>query len=111
MAKATYIKTSPEIIHAVAAAGTPVAAGDVIILGSNIVGVAARDIPAGGDGVVYLSGVFEFPASSLTVAAGAKLYWDASGNVATTTSTSNTYLGVAANTVTAGSSVQVILNI
>lgn len=111
MAKATYIKTSPEIIHAVAAAGTPVAAGDVIVLGSNIVGVAVRDIPAGGEGTVYISGVYEFPASSLTVAAGAKLYWDATGNVATTTSTSNTYLGVAANTVTAGSSVQVILNI
>lgn len=111
MAKATFIKSSYEVIYAVASAGTPVGAGDVLVVGSNIVGVAARDIPAGGEGAVYLSGVFEFPASSLTVAAGAKLYWDASGNVATTTSTSNTYLGVAANTVTAGSSVQVILNI
>lgn len=111
MAKATFIKSSYEAIYAVASAGSPVAAGDVIVLASNIVVVAGRDIPAGGEGVVYFSGVFEFPASSLTVATGAKLYWDASNGVATTTSTSNTYLGVAANTVTAGSSVQVILNI
>lgn len=111
MAKATYVKTNPEVIHYVASDGTPVGAGDVVVLGSNIVGVAVRDIPAGGEGVVYLKGTFEFPASSLTVAAGAKLYWDTTNGVATTTSTSNTYCGVAGNSVTSGSSVLVILNV
>lgn len=108
---AAYIKSIAEVIYSVASNGTPVKAGDPLVLGSNIVGVAGRDIPAGGEGVVYLEGVYEFPASSLTVATGAKLYWDATNSVATTTSTSNTYLGVAANTVTSGSSVWVILNI
>lgn len=111
MAKATFVKSTPEIIHTVAAGGTAIGAGDVIVLGSNTVGVAVRDIPVGGEGVVYISGVYEFPASSLTVSAGAKLYWDATNGVATTTSTSNTYCGIAGNTTSGASSVQVILNI
>lgn len=111
MAKATLVKKNPEIIYSVASDGTPIGAGDIVLLGSNIVGVAARDIGKDEEGIVYLSGVFEFPASSLTVSAGAKLYWDATNGVATTTSTSNTLMGVAGNTVTGGSSVWVILNI
>lgn len=111
MAKATYIKSNPEIVYRVASDGTPVQAGEVVLLGSNTVGVVARDIGKGEEGVVCLKGTFEFPASSLAVSAGAKLYWDATNDVATTTSTSNVYLGVAGNTVSNASSVLVILNI
>ena len=71
-----------------------VAAGDVVVQGS-MVGVANRDITANELGALTVDGVFDFTKGSDTITAGAKVYWDDTNNVATTTSTSNTYIGMA----------------
>lgn len=106
---AKLVKKNAEVIHSVAAAGTAVNAGDVVILGSNICGVAARNIAAGQSGVVYLTGVFEFPVSSLTAAIGAKAYWNASTGV--TTTNTDAYLGVFVTTATGNTAAQIAINI
>lgn len=64
-----------------------VTAGDVIVLGS-LVGVATEDIAANALGSLVVEGVFEFPkavTSADAIAVGAKVYWDDSGEVVTTT--------------------------
>ena len=63
-----------------------VASGDVVVQG-DLVGVAKLDIKAGVLGALAVSGVFDFPkdtGSATAIAAGAKVYWDAVNEVATT---------------------------
>jgi predicted RecA/RadA family phage recombinase len=63
-----------------------VAAGDVVVQG-ELVGVASREIKAGALGTLTVSGVFDFPKATgagTAIAAGAKVYWDATAKVATT---------------------------
>jgi len=71
-----------------------VAAGTVVVQGLMI-GIATADIPAGVQGALATSGVFEFVKitgnSGLTV--GAIAYWDDSAKVATSTVGANVYLG------------------
>lgn len=69
--------------------------GEVVVL-TDIVGVAASDIPAGTLGAVTLSGVFEVKATTAAAfTVGQKLYWDASAKEATNVSESMVPLGVA----------------
>ena len=63
-----------------------VASGDVVVQG-ELVGVAKLDIKANALGALAVSGVFDFPkdtGSATAISAGAKVYWDAVSEVATT---------------------------
>lgn len=61
--------------------------GDVIPIGKHV-GVAAESISANAIGSVRLAGVFEMPvASSVTIAVGDDLYYDATNKVATNVAT------------------------
>jgi len=74
-----------------------VAAGDVIVQG-DLVGIAKRDIPRNALGALAVSGVFDLPKArgvGAAIAAGAKVYWDALSQQATTTADDNKYLGKA----------------
>ena len=70
-----------------------VAAGAVVVLGSVGVGVADRPIAAGEKGALVVEGVCDFPKASGAINAYAKVYWDATNSVATTTSSGNTLIG------------------
>jgi predicted RecA/RadA family phage recombinase len=77
--------------------GTAVSAGDVIVQG-GLVGVALQAIPANTVGSLAVAGVFDFvkaTGSGTAITAGASVYWDASNQVATTTSSGNTLIGKA----------------
>ncbi|MFN4153651.1 MAG: DUF2190 family protein [Paracoccaceae bacterium] len=74
---------------AAVASGFPVIAGD-------IKGIAQGDAASGAPVDVKCSGVWELPkvgANAFTL--GAKVYWDDGDELATTTATDNTLLGVA----------------
>lgn len=86
-----------------------VAAGDVVVQGS-MVGIAKHDIAANVKGTLYIEGSFDFPkaASDGGMAVGTLAYWDASGQVATGTSSGNTYIGkVEATAATSATTVRV----
>ncbi len=57
--------------------GTALSAGDVALVGEKV-GVAKHDIALNTDGNIAAEGVFSFPkeATSVTFAAGVKVYWD-----------------------------------
>lgn len=64
--------------------GAAVTAGDVVIQG-QLVGVAKRDIAANELGALHTSGVFDFlKEAALAITDGARVYWNDSGNTATT---------------------------
>jgi predicted RecA/RadA family phage recombinase len=72
-----------------------VAAGAVVVQG-DLVGVAKRSIEANRLGALAVAGVFEFAKATGTgkaIAAGKKVYWDATNSQATETSSGNTFLG------------------
>jgi predicted RecA/RadA family phage recombinase len=72
-----------------------VAAGDVVVQG-DLVGVARGPIPANAPGSLATAGVFGFPKATGAgsgIAAGTKVYWDATNKVATATVGSNKFLG------------------
>lgn len=75
--------------------GADVSSGDLIIMGV-IAGIAKTDIADGKTGAVHISGVFSIAKASGAVTQGAKLYWDSTNSNLTTTATSNTLVGVAA---------------
>jgi predicted RecA/RadA family phage recombinase len=74
-----------------------VAAGKLVVQ-NDLIGIAKLDIAAGELGALAVTGVFAIPKATgegTAIAAGVKLYWDATNNVATTTDNSgaNKYLG------------------
>jgi predicted RecA/RadA family phage recombinase len=72
-----------------------VAAGDVVVQG-DLVGVARSPIPANAPGSLATTGIFGFPKATGTssgIAAGTKVYWDATNKVVTATVGSNKFLG------------------
>ncbi len=72
-----------------------VAAGDVVVQG-DLVGVAKLDIAANTLGALAVDGVFDVPKASgggTAIAAGAKVYWDATNKQATATADANKYMG------------------
>jgi predicted RecA/RadA family phage recombinase len=59
-----------------------ISAGDVVVQ-NDLIGVAKLDIPAGGLGVLAMSGVYDFPkAAGQVIGAGSKLYWDEAEKIA-----------------------------
>jgi len=83
MATATFIHAGSSIDYTPTAA---VAAGDVIVQ-ANLVGVATRPIAANELGALAVAGVFDFPKSTgagSAIPIGSTVYWDATGQVATT---------------------------
>lgn len=83
-----------DAIDIVAPAGGTVS-GRVCILGS-LIGVAASTVAQGADCALHTEGVFELAKTSAQAwTVGAKIYWDGTNNVATTTSSGNTLIGIA----------------
>jgi predicted RecA/RadA family phage recombinase len=81
-----------------------VISGACLKLGA-IVGVAAHDAAAGAEVETMLTGVHDLAkAPSQAWAVGAKIYWDDTNKVTTTTATSNTMIGVALLPVAGGAS-------
>lgn len=95
--------------------GADVAVGDVVVQG-DLVGVAKRPIPAGTLGALSVVGIFEFPKATgagSAIAVGAKVYWNATTKVATTSdgAGANKFLGkVAKAAADADATVQVRLS-
>jgi predicted RecA/RadA family phage recombinase len=55
-------------------------AGDVAILGTNLVGIAKSDIPADTLGALSIVGMYEGPKVTGAISAWAALYWDEDGD-------------------------------
>jgi predicted RecA/RadA family phage recombinase len=86
------------------AAPYDVASGACLKLGA-IVGVAAHDAIAGAEVETMLTGVHDLAkAPSQAWSVGAKVYWDDTNKVTTSTATSNTLIGVALLAVAGGAS-------
>lgn len=77
------------------AGSAKIEAGDVIVLGTKI-GVAGCDIAVGAVGSVHVEGVYKFAKATDAITIGAAVYWDATNENITTTSTGNTLAGYAA---------------
>lgn len=72
-----------------------VSSGGGALVGTKIFGVATGDIANGADGEWYTRGVFDITSLSTdTGSPGAVMYWDNTNKRTTTTSTSNTKIGV-----------------
>jgi predicted RecA/RadA family phage recombinase len=68
-------------------------AGEVVVLGDNLVGVVKRPVVAGDVAGVAVTGVYRFPKSGEVIAAGDLCYWDTENErVTITTGTGSTYL-------------------
>ena len=79
-----------------------VLSGQCLKLGA-IVGVAAHDALAGSEVETVLSGVHDLAkAASQAWTVGAKIYWDDTNKLTTTTATANTLIGVAVLAVAGG---------
>jgi len=75
--------------------GSAVSAGDVVVLGSALIGIAVDDIANGAVGVLDTEGIWYVPAintSAFTV--GEILYWDASAKKASDAEAGLPVLGV-----------------
>ncbi|MFH1022121.1 MAG: DUF2190 family protein [Planctomycetota bacterium] len=87
-----YVQTGDAVDY------TPVAdvkAGDVVVQ-ADLTGVAKLDIPAGKLGALSVKGVFDFPKATgagSAIAAGAKVWWDATVHQATAVALTQGYLG------------------
>jgi len=89
---ATFIQDGDAVDYS---PGADVAAGEVVVQG-DLVGVAKTPIAAGTLGSLATRGVFDFAkAAGGAISAGAVLYWDSSGGVATTTASGNKRIGKA----------------
>lgn len=80
---ATFKQSGDVINYTPEAAET---AGDVVIVGEDIISVAVADIEAGQLGAHYVKGVFEFDTSD-TLEAGDNAYYNASSEEITDTDT------------------------
>lgn len=87
-----YIQTGDNVT---VAAPADVLSGAGVLVGS-LFGVASADAASGASVVIVTRGVFTLPKTSAQAwTVGAKIYWDATNKVCTTTATSNTEIGVA----------------
>ena len=91
-------------------AGADVDSGQVVVVGS-LVGVSMNDVANGAVGQLAVEGVYDIPAATAAITAGAAVYWDADGDpvggtedsgAATATATDNTLMGYALATKGAG---------
>ncbi|WP_010544279.1 DUF2190 family protein [Sphingomonas elodea] len=79
-----------------------VASGGGALIGPGLFGVAKITIASGQSGPFELRGIFQMPKAAGAIAVGAKIYWDNTAKVLTTTATSNTHVGAAAAAAAAG---------
>lgn len=70
-------------------------AGKIVVLGSVGIGIAQTAIAANVKGSLVVDGVIEHAKASGAVTAFAKVYYDATNDVLTTTSSGNTLAGYA----------------
>lgn len=90
--------------------GNTIKSGDLVVIGT-IAGIAHTNIDDGETGSVHIHGVYNVPKANDAIDLGAKLYWDAKKSVLTTTSTSNTLVGIAYSAAAeADTHVQLLLN-
>ena len=75
--------------------GSAVAAGAVVVIGSVGIGIAQNAIAANTKGSLIVDGVIEHAKASGAITLGAKVYYDATNNVLTTTASGNTLAGYA----------------
>lgn len=83
MPKATFVQEGERVDYTPA---TDVAAGDVVVQG-ELVGIAKTPIAANAPGALAVDGVADFPkatGATTAITAGAKVYWDAVNQQATT---------------------------
>lgn len=83
MVTARYVQVGDSVDYTPSA---DVAAGDMVVQ-ADLVGVAKLDIKSGVLGALAVSGVFNFPKAAgegKAIAAGSKVYWDATDKVAKT---------------------------
>jgi len=92
-------------------AGAALAAGAGVLIGVRL-GVAMGDIATGATGSIRVKGVVNLPKNTTDVMAqGAALYWDNTNKRLTTTTTSNTLAGYAADPAANGdATVNIALN-
>jgi predicted RecA/RadA family phage recombinase len=70
-----------------------VTSGSLVLVGV-LFGIAAFDAKSGEDVEISTKGVFELPKTSAQAwTVGAAIYWDNTAKAATTTATSNTFIG------------------
>ena len=90
---------SGNLVTITAAANT--VAGRIVVVG-QMFGVAAKTVLSGQEVELHLGGVFDFAklnAASMSIAAGANAYWDATNAVIVANATGNTRVGVAVRAV------------
>jgi hypothetical protein len=75
--------------------GSAVVAGTVVVTGSVGIGVVPVGLAANEKGSLVVDGVVRHAKAAGGVTAYAKVYWDATNSVFTTTATSNTLAGYA----------------
>lgn len=91
MAKADYFQKGENLDYA-NSGESKISAGDIVLIGARLA-VAACDIAAGAVGAVIVSGVFKVPKAAEALTMGAAVYWDATNECVTATSTGNTACG------------------
>lgn len=93
---ATFYQQRGESLDYVNAGAAKIEAGEVVVIGARI-GISAADIAVGAKGALHVEGVFEMPEKSgeSAIAQGAAVYWDATAEAITATSTNNTLAGYA----------------
>ena len=83
-------------------AGANVASGNIVVVG-QMFGVATKTVVSGEEVELHCGGVYDFAklnAASMSIAAGANAYWDATNLVIVANATGNTRVGVAVRAVT-----------
>jgi len=89
---ATFVQKGETIDYTPSAAAV---AGTVVVMGSVGIGVVPVGLAANEKGSLVVDGVVRHAKATGAVTAYAKVYWDATNSVFTTTSTSNTLAGYA----------------
>jgi predicted RecA/RadA family phage recombinase len=90
--EATYVFEGHSIPYT---PGSAVAAGEVIVLGAGLIGIAMQDIAASVLGALATEGCYDVAKeASLVVSVGDDIYWDAAANEADKTAT-NVFMGKA----------------
>lgn len=77
------------------AASADLTAGQVLVVGDNIVGIVLSDTPRGSLANIATSGVWEMLNAGSVIASGTAVYWDDTEKTVTATAETNPYLGVA----------------
>lgn len=84
-----------------------ITSGAGALIGS-IFGIAAKDAAAGELVAFCVTEVWTLPKAAGAVTVGAKLYWDATNKVVTTTASGNTLIGAATEAALAGDAVATV---